>query len=249
MKDEGLSEEEARRHFWIIDSKGLLHTRRTGLSAEQQVYAQPDERIEGWAKTADGSIGLAEVIQNIEATILVGLSTRGGAFTEAMVREMAGKVARPMILPLSNPTTKSEAAPADLLRWTNGRALIATGSPYAPVRIRGAADSHLAMQQRVHFPRGGAGSGVRGGAARDRQHAAGGGAGAGAHSPARTEPGGPLLPAWNDIRKMAAEIAMAVGVEAQRSGVAPKTSEEELRARVTANQWIPEYQDLPQAGT
>src|ERR1700693_5564647 len=137
MKGEGLSELEARSHFWVVDKNGLLHSGWEDLSLEQSVYAQPGDRVSGWPRTSNGQIGLAEVLEKIEATILTGLSTVGGAFTEPIVREMARKVERPVIFPLSNPTTRSQASAEDLIRWTGGRALVATGSPYAPVRYEG----------------------------------------------------------------------------------------------------------------
>src|SRR5258707_7992119 len=139
MKGEGLSEQEARSHFWVVDKDGLLHSERKDLTPEMAVYAQPEDRVSGWPRTANGQIGLADVIGKIEATVLIGLSTVGGAFSEAIVREMARKVERPVIFPLSNPTSKSEAKAEDLIRWTDGRALVATGSPYAPVRYEGRA--------------------------------------------------------------------------------------------------------------
>src|SRR5258705_1365864 len=137
MREEGLSDKEARSHFWVVDKDGLLHSGRKDLSPEQSVYAQPEERVSGWPSTANGHIGLADVIGKIEATILIGLSTVGGAFTEIIVREMSRKVQRPIIFPISNPTIKSEAKPDDLMRWTDGRALVATGSPFAPVSYNG----------------------------------------------------------------------------------------------------------------
>src|SRR6266478_5400486 len=140
MKGEGLSEQEARSHFWVVNRKGLLHSGRKDLTAEQKVYAQPEGRVSAWPRTSDGHIGLADVIGNIEATILMGLSTVRGAFTGAIVREMARKVERPIIFPLSNPTDKSEAKADDLIRWTDGRALVATGSPFPPVSYGGRAN-------------------------------------------------------------------------------------------------------------
>src|SRR5258707_5852619 len=137
MKGEGLSEQEARSHFWVVDRDGLLRSGRKDLSPEQSVYAQPEDRVSGWPRTSNGHIGLADVIGKIEATILSCLSTVGGTCSESIVREMARKVQRPIIFPLSNPTAKSEAKPEDLIRWTDGRALVATGSPFAPVRYDG----------------------------------------------------------------------------------------------------------------
>src|SRR4029450_7306830 len=96
-----------------------------------------ESRVSGWPRSSKGNIGLADVIGSIDATILIGLSTVGGAFTEPIVREMARKVQRPVIFPLPTPTTRSEASPEDLLGWTGGRALVATGSPYGPVRYEG----------------------------------------------------------------------------------------------------------------
>ncbi|HVR24041.1 MAG TPA: NAD-dependent malic enzyme, partial [Candidatus Polarisedimenticolia bacterium] len=137
MKGEGLTEDEARSRFWVIDKNGLLQSGRKDLTSEQSVYAQPEGRVSAWPRTSNGHIGLADVIGQIKATILIGLSTVGGAFTEPIVREMARKVDRPIIFPLSNPTSKSEAKAEDLIRWTDGRALVASGSPFAPVSFKG----------------------------------------------------------------------------------------------------------------
>jgi len=237
MVEEGLSEAEARSRFWSLNSGGLLHTARSGLNAEQSVYAQPVERIAGW----EGA-GLSDVIHAIEATILIGLSTAGGAFTEPIVREMARKVDRPIIFPLSNPTARSEATAGDLLRWTAGRALVATGSPFGPVEIDGRSITIGQCNNVYIFPA--VGLGVVAAKARrvtDSMMLAAARA-LGRNSPALTNPRAPLLPALQDIRAIARDIAFAVGMEAQRAGVAPATSAEELRTRVRACQWMPEYQ-------
>jgi malate dehydrogenase (oxaloacetate-decarboxylating) len=126
LVDSGFSEEEARSRFWIVNRGGILHEDRTNLSPEQRVYAQPVERFVRW-RPSSGTIDLDTVIRNVDATILIGLSTLGGAFTESIVREMAWKVNRPIIFPLSNPTDRCEALPEDLMRWTEGRAIVATG--------------------------------------------------------------------------------------------------------------------------
>src|SRR5260370_5228229 len=123
MKGEGLSQQEARSHFWFVDKGVLLHSGRTDLSLEQIVYAQPEDRLSGWPRNSDGHIGRAAVLGKIAATILIGLSTIGGAFSEPIVREMAGKVPRPIFFPVSNSTSKSEAPDDDVIRWTAGRAL------------------------------------------------------------------------------------------------------------------------------
>ena len=241
MKSEGLSEEEARSRFWFVDRDGLLHSGRKDLSPEQSSYAQPDERVSGWTRTSNGHIGLADVIQNIEATILIGLSTAGGAFTEAIVREMARKVERPIIFPLSNPTTKSEATADDLIRWTEGRALVATGSPFAPVNYGGRTIPIAQCNNVYIFPAIGLGV-----VASDSRRVSDAMMLAAAralaeNSPALKDSSASLLSPLNDIRRVAAEIALAIGLEAQKEGFAPKTTEEELRQRVIRNQWTPAY--------
>jgi malate dehydrogenase (oxaloacetate-decarboxylating) len=242
MKGEGASEQEARSHFWVVDKDGLLHSGRKDLSPEQSVYAQPKEGLSGWPATANGHIGLADVIGKIEATILIGLSTVGGAFTETIVREMARKVQRPIIFPISNPTIKSEAKAEDLIRWTDARALIATGSPFAPVSYNGRTIPIAQCNNIYIFPAIGLGV-VASGARRvtDTMILAAARV-LGENSPALHDASASLLPALTDLRKVAVQIATAVGLEAQKAGVAPKTTEEKLRERVIATQWTPAYE-------
>jgi malate dehydrogenase (oxaloacetate-decarboxylating) len=241
IQQDGLSEAEARARFWLVDKDGLLHAGRTDLTPEQRVYAKPVDRVAGWPRTSHGAVGLADVIGQIDATILIGLSTVGGAFTESIVREMARKVERPVIFPLSNPTTRSEATAENLISWTAGRALVATGSPYPPVQYEGRTISIAQCNNVFIFPAVGLGvvaSGARrvtDGMMLAAAHALG------EHSPARTDPSGSLLPALRDVRGVARAIATVVGLGAQRAGVAPLTSAEELRDRVAAAQWTPEY--------
>jgi len=244
MRSEGLSEREARSHFWVVDKDGLLRCGRKDLTAEQSVYAQPDDRVSGWPRTFKGQIGLADVIGRTEATVLIGLSTVGGAFTEAIVREMTRKVQRPIIFPLSNPTTKSEAKADDLIRWTDGRALVATGSPCAPVSYGGRTIPIAQCNNVFIFPAMGLGV-VASGASRvtDAMMLAAARALAG-NSPALKDSSASLLPPLAHIRRVAAEIAIAVGLEAQKEGFAPKMAEDELRKRVTAAQWTPVYPAL-----
>jgi len=241
LVSEGLSEREARERFWVVNSHGLLHTGRADLTEEQQVYAQPSERLGDWPRSSKGQIALGDVISRIDVGILIGLSTVSGSFTESIVREMARKVPRPIILPLSNPTEKSEAKAEDLIRWTDGRALLATGSPFAPVSYAGR-QIPIAQCNNVYiFPAVGLGvvasrarrvtDGMMEAAARTL----------GEHSPALRDASASLLPPLRDVRGVAVAIAIAVGLEAQRVGVAPKTSEEELIQRVKVGHWTPKY--------
>jgi malate dehydrogenase (oxaloacetate-decarboxylating) len=244
MRDDGLSDEDARRRFWVIDKDGLLHSGRTDLSAEQRVYAQPRDRVADWPQSPDSPIGLADVIRKTEATILIGLSTVGGAFTEPVVREMARKVDRPIVFPLSNPTTRSEATAEELIRWTDGRALVATGSPFAPVS-HGGRTFPIAQCNNIYiFPA----MGLAVSAARARRVTDGmilaAARALGEHSPALHDPGASLLPGLVNLRAVAAAIAIAVGLEVQRAGVAPETGEPELRQRVAATQWMPAYRPM-----
>ena len=241
MKGEGVSEQDSRRHFWMVDKDGLLHSGRKDLTPEQIVYAQPESRLSGWLPTANGRIGLADVIGKIEATILIGLSTVGGAFAETIVREMARKVQRPIIFPLSNPTVNSEATADDLIHWTDARALVATGSPFAPVSF-GERNISIAQCNNVFiFPAIGLGV-VASGARRitDTMMLAAARALA-ANAPALKDSSAPLLPPLTDIRRVAAQIAVAIGMQAQKDGVAPWLSEDELGQKVLAAQWTPSY--------
>jgi malate dehydrogenase (oxaloacetate-decarboxylating) len=241
MKGEGLTEDEAQSRFWVIDKNGLLHSGRKDLTSEQLVYAQPEGRVSAWPRTSNGHIGLAEVIGQIRATILIGLSTVGGAFSEPIVREMARKVERPIIFPLSNPTSKSEAKAEDLIGWTDGRALVASGSPFAPVSYKGRKIPIAQCNNVYIFPAMGLGV-VASGARRVTEPMMLAAARAlAANSPALKDPSASLLPPLPDIRRVAADIALAVGIEAQRGGVAPKLSEDELRRRVQETQWTPTY--------
>jgi malate dehydrogenase (oxaloacetate-decarboxylating) len=241
MKEEGLTEQEARSRVWLINSKGVLHSGRKDLTSEQMVYAQLEDRVAAWPRTSKGNVGLADVIGQIDATILIGLSTVGGAFVETIVREMGRKVERPIIFPLSNPTIKSEATAEDLIAWTDGSALVATGSPFAPV-IHRRGTIPIGQCNNVYvFPA--IGLGVVASRARrvtDSMLLAAARALA-ANSPALKDPCGCLLPPLTDLRRVAAEIAVAVGIAAQKDGVAPQVDQDELRQQVMATQWAPEY--------
>ena len=241
MKGEGLSEQEAHSRFWVIDKDGLLHTGRNDITAEQRAYAQPESRVSGWPRTSDGHIGLADVIGTIKATVLIGLSTVGGAFKEGIIREMARKVERPIIFPLSNPTSRSEATAEDLIRWTDGRALVASGSPFAPVS-HGGRTIPIAQCNNVYiFPAMGLGLVASGASRVTGPMLLAAARTLGGHSPALKDPSASLLPPLRELRSVAAQIAIAVGIEAQKDGVAPRIGEDELRQRVLDTQWAPAY--------
>jgi malate dehydrogenase (oxaloacetate-decarboxylating) len=241
---EGVSDEQARAQFWIVDKDGLLHSERTDLTSEQMVYAQNAESVADWPRTFNGTIGLADVIGKIDATVLVGLSTVGGAFTEPIVREMARKTERPIIFPLSNPTSKAEAKPQDLIDWTAGKALIATGSPFGPAKY-GDTDIPISQCNNVYiFPAVGLGV-----VASRARRVTDGMLVAAAHalaknSPALTRASAPLLPELKDLRRVAAEMAFAVAVAAQKEGVAPEKDLGELWEQIRNSQWYPKYSQV-----
>src|SRR4051812_15608685 len=154
MISEGLSPEEATRRFYPLGRRGLLTDDRAAAMYDfQRPYAHPADEVAGW-RTSDGGngIGLADVVANVRPTMLIGTSTQAGAFSQAIVTDMAGHVERPIIMPLSNPTSKAEALPADLIRWTGGRALVATGSPFLPVEHDGRSYEIAQANNALVFP-------------------------------------------------------------------------------------------------
>jgi malate dehydrogenase (oxaloacetate-decarboxylating) len=244
MVKQGLSEADARGRFYMVDKDGLLHDGRTDLLPEQRVYAQSVDTVGSWGKEGQ-AIGLAEVIDRVNATILIGLSTVSGAFTRSIVERMAAKVERPIIFPLSNPTSRSEAIPADLMKWTQGKALVASGSPFEAVFWEGWRKPIAQCNNVYIFPAIGLAL-VASKARRvtDTMLIAAAEA-LGKLSPALLDPAAPLLPELRHARDVAVEIALAVARQAIEDGVAPSASVEELREAVMANQWYPDYYRLP----
>ena len=244
MGKQGLSEREARSRFYIVDKEGLLHDGRKDLLPEQAVFARSYSEVSGWSKSLSGEIGLSNVIDEISATILIGLSTATGAFTEQLVKTMASKVERPIIFPLSNPTSRSEAKAEDLIRWTQGKALIATGSPFLPVVWEGKTYPIAQCNNVYIFPAVGLGlAASRATRVTDSMLVAAAEA-LGELSPALNDPEAPLLPLFKEAREVGSKIALAVAVQAVRDGVAPMASEDELEQRVRFHRWTPDYHYL-----
>ncbi len=241
MVQDGMPDDEARRRFWLVNRGGLVHSDRPELKPQQRPYAKAWNEVASWAWTDPRRVNLAEVVREVHPTVLIGLSTVANAFNEPIIREMAGAVERPIILPLSNPTTKSEAVPEDLLQWTQGRAVIATGSPFPNVEFEGRSIAIAQCNNVYIFPALGLGV-VASGAHRVTDGMILTAARAlASHSPAKKDPSARLLPPVSQLRSLAVEIAVAVGLEAQRTGRALQTPPEELRAQVHATQWTPTY--------
>jgi malate dehydrogenase (oxaloacetate-decarboxylating) len=232
MIEGGVPEAEARRRFFAIDKDGLLVDGMADIRPAQAPFVQPRAAVAGWRLDHPDRIGLDDVARNARPTALIGVSGQPGAFTETAVRAMAAAVERPVIFPLSNPTSRAEAVPADLLRWTDGRALIGTGSPFPGVTQTN--NSYV-------FP--GVGLGILAAGARrvtDAMFTAAARALA-ALSPARRDPAAPLLPPVDDLRAVAVAVATAVARQAADDGVAPAHDDRALAERIHATMWTPVY--------
>lgn len=232
MRAEGLTEEQARRRIWLVDSHGLVHAGRTDLDAFKLEYAQPREAA---------TLSLLDVVKRVHPTILIGTAAQPQAFTEDIVREMARQVARPLVFPLSNPTSKSEALPTDVIAWSEGRALVATGSPFDDVVYDGRRIRIGQCNNAYIFP--GVGLGVIASNARrvtDAMFVAAARA-LSELSPARRDSSQPLLPPLSEVRDVAKRVAVAVAMQAQRDGLADPLSQDELTARIEATMWTPDY--------
>lgn len=241
MKSEGLSEQEAKAQLWLIDVGGLVHTGRRDLEEISRPYAQPLERIADWPVADRDRLTLGDVVHHVRPTALIGTAAQTGAFTEDIITEMARHVARPIIFPLSNPTAMCEASPADLLKWTAGRALVATGSPF-PVVFDGACNRRIGQCNNAYiFP--GLGLGViASGARRVTQEMFVAAAHAlSEQSPALSDPLGSLFPPLESVRAISRLVARQVGLEAQRAGLADQTTPEELERRIAEKMWEPRY--------
>lgn len=241
MCSEGLTPEQARRRIWLVDSQGLVHSRRTDLDDFKREYAQPFEAVAAWAGAPDG-ISLLEVMKRAHPTILIGTAAQPRAFTEDIIREMARHVERPLVFPLSNPTSKCEALPVDVIAWTQGRAFVATGSPFDDVEHEGRRIRIGQCNNAYIFP--GVGLGVIAAQARrvtDAMFVAAARA-LSELSPARRDPSQPLLPPLSEVRDVAKHIAVAVALQAQRDGLAgARLSHDELLRRIEATMWTPDY--------
>lgn len=220
MIADGLSADEATRKVWCVDKQGLLVDDMSGLHDFQQPYTRPRPELSEWKlEGGGGQISLYDVVANVHPSILVGTSTVGGAFTERIIREMAQHVDRPMIFPLSNPTERIEAVPADVIRWTEGRGLLGTGTPWAPVPYRGVDYRVGQANNALIYPGIGLGTIVsRANRVTDGMlHAA---AEAIAAEVTDQRPGAGLLPEVESLRAVSAAVAVAVAKQAVQDGVA-----------------------------
>ncbi|MBI1180202.1 MAG: oxaloacetate-decarboxylating malate dehydrogenase [Alphaproteobacteria bacterium] len=239
MRDDGLSDRDARDRIFMVDRPGLLHTGIEGMPDFQAALAQPRERLSGWTLDAADRVSLLDVMRNAGPTALIGVSGQPGLFTEAVIREFARQARRPIVFPLSNPNSRAEAQPEGLIRWTDGRALVATGSPFADVVFDGRTYPIAQCNNAYIFPGLGLAV-VASGATRVTDGmlmAASRALAAASADPACAG----LLPPLAELPSVSVEIAFAVARQAQADGVAEPCSEDLLRFEIERHRWHADY--------
>jgi malate dehydrogenase (oxaloacetate-decarboxylating) len=241
LQREGLSEKQAQKCFWLLDKDGLLLENNSNLLPFQKAFARSPDDIKNWKLQKINSISLFDVINNIKSTTLIGCSTSAGAFSEEIIKLMASKVEKPVIMPLSNPNSKAEATPEDLIHWTNAKAIIATGSPFPDVfyneRVYRVSQSNNAFA----FPGIGLGAiAVKAKKLSDKMiwaateqlsHC----------SPALKENSAPLLPKISESKQISYQIALAVAEQARREGLARIPDNVDLKTAINQILWEPKY--------
>jgi malate dehydrogenase (oxaloacetate-decarboxylating) len=246
MQEQGLSEEQARSRIYAFNRYGLIVEGGKGIRADQQPLARKRADVASWKlsppSAETGGISLLDVVRNAGITVLAGVSAQPGVFTEEIVREMARHTTYPVIFPLSNPTSQSEAAPADLLRWTDGRALVGTGSPFAPVEVNGKLIRIAQVNNSYIFP--GLALGIL--VSRARRVTNGmimaAAKALAALSPALADKAAPLLPPIADARLVSLAVAESVGHQAIADQVADPAIAANLNEQLRAYMWEPVYQ-------
>jgi malate dehydrogenase (oxaloacetate-decarboxylating) len=240
MTDAGLPEAQARKRFFAVDRDGLLVEGMT-VTDSQKPFVQSRASVADWQLEKPGHIGLFDVMKNAKPTVLIGVSGQAGAFSEAVIRMMAKNVERPVIFPLSNPTSRSEATPDALMVWTEGRALIGTGSPFPPVPWQGKLVPIDQTNNSYIFP--GVGLGVIAAQAKritDSMFMAAAKALAELSPAAKGE--SRLLPHVDKLREVSVHVAIAVAKQAQIDGVAEPCGDNTLMERIRQTVWEPHYQ-------
>jgi malate dehydrogenase (oxaloacetate-decarboxylating) len=241
-EEDGLSSEQARARFYAIGRHGLLLEDVEGVHDDQRDYVRPRRDVAGWGLS--GEIGLLDVVKHARPTVLIGTAGQAGAFDEQVVREMAKHVERPIILPLSNPTSKSEATPADLLQWTDGKAIIGTGSPFKPVEVNGRQVPIDQTNNSYIFP--GMGLGILASGARRVSGAMfmAAAKALAAKSPVLQDKSGRLLPPLEELRDVSLAVGLAVAHQAIDEGLATVDEAQPIEQRLRQMMWVPAYREL-----
>jgi malate dehydrogenase (oxaloacetate-decarboxylating) len=237
----GLSEAQAKQRLWIIDRPGLLTKDLKATTKAQREFARHSDEVHAWTMITAGRPGLIDVVHNVAPTILIGCSGVGGAFTQSIIEATIANVKQPIIMPLSNPTDNSEAHPADILEWTQGRALIATGSPFGEVKYKNKIVPIAQCNNALAFP--GIGLGVVACQAKlltenmlwaATQALA-------KTAPILRDPQAPILPALKDAYQVSQKIAIAVVKQAILDGVTEIAADTNVTQLVKSCQWQPKY--------
>ena len=242
MIGEGLSREEATSHFWFIDTQGLITTdnfdARSGFQAS---FARAAIECEDWKHGACG-IGLAEVVHRVAPTMLIGASGASGTFEEAIIKEMSSRTQRPIIFVLSNPPACAEANPADLIAWTKGNGLIATGAAFAPVTYNGTTYVIAQINNAMLYPGLGLGA-IVSRAVRISNGMCSAAASAVSSMVTVRQPGAPLLPHIDDLRIVSLTVGVAVAGAAQAEGLS-RVRLRDIQQQVQDAMWQPEYRHI-----
>ncbi|HAT1922606.1 TPA: oxaloacetate-decarboxylating malate dehydrogenase [Legionella pneumophila] len=242
MMNQGLTEQEARSRFYLVDRYGLLHDEMKDLLPFQKGFVKPSASLQNWKLEKKGEITLTDVINNAQPTILLGVSGQPNQFNEGMIKTMLSYCERPIIFPLSNPTSRAEAIPHDLLNWTAGKALIATGSPFEPVAMNGRKIEIAQCNNSYIFP--GVGLGVVAGQAKRVTNLMMMAAAVALSelAPAVKTGEGRLLPELTSIREVSQHIAKAVILQGIKEGHIEPMSDNQIGDSIKRTMWTPQYE-------
>ncbi|TRZ36185.1 NAD-dependent malic enzyme [Niallia circulans] len=243
---DGLSEAEAYDRFWAFDYRGLLTDETPDVLKFQMPYVRKGEEVKDWERNGDGLIPLLEVVKRVKPTILIGTSGQAGAFTEEIIKEMAKHVEHPIIMPMSNPTHLAEAIPENLIHWTEGKALIATGSPFDNVEYNGVSYEIGQSNNAFVFPGLGLGAIVAKAEVISKGMFAAA-ANAVAEMCETSEQGSSLLPPIEKLHDVSIYVAVQVAKAAQEEGIARADITDVPQAVVDAV-WQPEYKEIKSVG-
>jgi malate dehydrogenase (oxaloacetate-decarboxylating) len=247
MRDAGLSEQEAYTRFYALDRYGLIIEGGQDVRPEQAPFARQRAEMAGWKVANPKNIGLVEMMKNARPSVLIGVSGQPGAFTEESIRAMAKNVERPIVFPLSNPVSRCEATPQQIVDWTEGRALVGTGSPFPPASFQGKPVSFAQTNNSYIFP--GLALGILSSRARHVSDAMikASAMGLAELLPTRKDKNAPLLPPLATIRSVSLAVARAVGRQAIKDGLA-QVDAAELEKELAANVWEPVYEPYEYPG-
>lgn len=248
MVEAGLSEKEAARRFYMVDQDGLLVGGMNSIVPFQAPFVQDRSVCAAWPLEQPGRVALQDVVRNAKPTTLIGVSGQPGSFSEPIIRSMAEINRHPVIFPLSNPTSRAEATPGDIQRWSQGRAVIGTGSPFPPLMRDGRPFKVDQTNNSYIFPGVGLGAiAVQASRITDTMFMAAAKALA-AMSPAKNDTGSNLLPPVTALREISIAVARAVALQALKDGIACDIAEDEIDAAIAAKMWTPRYLPYRRSG-